>query len=67
MLDTYGWALVTRGKVHEGIQMLLKATSMEKDNPEMRYHLAKALQLRPDVREYAEQDEELAPLVDFAG
>jgi putative PEP-CTERM system TPR-repeat lipoprotein len=43
VLDTYGWALVSSGKVHEGIQMLLKATSMDKNNPEMRYHLAQAL------------------------
>jgi predicted Zn-dependent protease len=43
VLDTYGWALVTRGKAHEGIQMLLRATSIEKDNLEIRYHLAQAL------------------------
>lgn len=29
-------------------------------------HLAKALELRPDVREYAEKDEDLAPLLDSA-
>ncbi|MCC7487790.1 MAG: PEP-CTERM system TPR-repeat protein PrsT [Burkholderiales bacterium] len=43
VLDTYGWALVNRGKLHEGIQMLLKAVSLETSNPEIRYHLAKAL------------------------
>jgi putative PEP-CTERM system TPR-repeat lipoprotein len=43
VLDTYGWLLVNRGKLHEGLQMLLKAVVADDKNPEIRFHLAKAL------------------------
>jgi putative PEP-CTERM system TPR-repeat lipoprotein len=43
VLDTYGWLLVTRGKLHEGIQMLLRAVAADGKSPEIRFHLAKAL------------------------
>jgi putative PEP-CTERM system TPR-repeat lipoprotein len=43
VLDTYGWVLVNQGKVYEGIQLLLKAVALDEKNPEIRFHLAKAL------------------------
>ena len=43
VVDTFGWILVSRGRVNEGIQMLLKAVSLDANNPEIRYHLAQAL------------------------
>jgi putative PEP-CTERM system TPR-repeat lipoprotein len=41
--DTFGWILVGRGRLHEGIQVLLKAVTLDGKNPEIRYHLGKAL------------------------
>jgi len=43
VVDTFGWILVSRGRLNEGIQMLLKAVSLDGNNPEIRYHLAQAL------------------------
>ena len=48
VLDTYGWVLVSQGKLHEGIQILLQAVALDSKNPEMRYHLAKGLALAGD-------------------
>jgi putative PEP-CTERM system TPR-repeat lipoprotein len=41
--DTLGWLLVSRGKVHEGLQLMLKAASLDPTNSEIRFRLAQAL------------------------
>jgi len=43
VLDTYGWVLVNRGRLQEGIPLLLKAVAQSEKNPELRYRLARAL------------------------
>jgi putative PEP-CTERM system TPR-repeat lipoprotein len=41
--DTLGWILVNTGKVEEGLHYLRSAHSRESQNPEIRYHIAVAL------------------------
>ena len=41
--DTLGWALIGQHKIHEGLQILFKAVSLDPGNPEIRFHLAQAL------------------------
>ena len=43
VVDTYGWELVRRGRLNEGVQLLLKAVSLDGKNLEIRFHLASAL------------------------
>ncbi len=43
LADTAGWILVSQGKLLEGLPVLTKALSLDKDNPEIRYHLVQAL------------------------
>jgi putative PEP-CTERM system TPR-repeat lipoprotein len=40
--DTLGWVLLQRGDTNKGLEMLQKASSIAKSNPEIRYHLAVA-------------------------
>ena len=41
--DTLGWALVGQGKLHDGLQMMFKAVSLDPRNAAIRYRLAQAL------------------------
>ena len=41
--ENLGWALVERGKLTRGVELLRKAAGQAPDNPEIRYHLAAAL------------------------
>jgi putative PEP-CTERM system TPR-repeat lipoprotein len=41
--DTLGWILVQQGNVVEGLPALLKAVSLDENDPEIRYHLVHAL------------------------
>ena len=43
LADTLGVALMAEGKIAEAVQVLLKASSMNRDHPEIRFHLAQAL------------------------
>ena len=43
VVDTLGWILVKKGALPDGIAMLRKATELDGDRPEIRYHLAVAL------------------------
>ena len=43
VVDTYGWELVRRGRLNEGVQLLLKAVSLDGKNLEIRFHLGSAL------------------------
>ena len=52
ILDTYGWVLVKSGQTEKGIRQLRSALSLT-DHPEIRYHLAFALEM------IAENDEAL--------
>ena len=45
IMDTYGWVLVKTGQVEKGIAQLSRALALI-DNPEIRYHLAYALEKR---------------------
>lgn len=40
--DTYGWILVEKGDVQQGIDVLQKASSLEPDNGEIKAHLEQA-------------------------
>lgn len=44
VLDTYGWLLVKQGKYNEGLGMLRNAHLRAPDVPEIRYHMAVALE-----------------------
>jgi Flp pilus assembly protein TadD len=41
--DTFGWALVSQGKLYEGVQIMFKAVSLAPENTEVRMHLIQAL------------------------
>lgn len=41
--DTFGWILLQQGETTKGTEIIQKASSMAKNNPEIRYHLAVAL------------------------
>lgn len=41
--DTLGWLLIKRHQISYGTEVLQQAVSRDPDNPEIRYHLAKAL------------------------
>jgi putative PEP-CTERM system TPR-repeat lipoprotein len=41
--DTYGWILVSQGKVNEALPILQKAAAGPKAHPDIRYHYAAAL------------------------
>jgi putative PEP-CTERM system TPR-repeat lipoprotein len=41
--DSFGWVLVERGKISEGVEVLQKAATKAPDNGNIRYHLAAAL------------------------
>jgi putative PEP-CTERM system TPR-repeat lipoprotein len=41
--DSFGWVLVERGKVDEGLEVLRKAATKSPANGDVRYHLAAAL------------------------
>ena len=43
VIDTYGWVLVEKGKVAEGVRALTKAVKLAPGNPDVRYHHAAAL------------------------
>jgi len=43
IVDTYGWMLVNKGRVDEGVRLLSRASDLAPDNAEIRYHLAVAL------------------------
>jgi len=43
VIDTYGWILVRSGKASRGLELLRKASAMAPQEPEIRYHLAVAL------------------------
>lgn len=44
VLDTYGWLLVRQGRTEEGLGMLRNAHLRAPDVPEIRYHMAVALE-----------------------
>jgi putative PEP-CTERM system TPR-repeat lipoprotein len=41
--DSFGWVLVERGKISEGVEVLQTAATKAPDNGDVRYHLAAAL------------------------
>lgn len=49
-VDTLGWILVQQGNHSEGVPNLLKAVTLDANNPEIRYHLVEALMKIGDTR-----------------
>ncbi|MBP7609605.1 MAG: tetratricopeptide repeat protein, partial [Steroidobacteraceae bacterium] len=43
VIDTYGWVLVEKGKLAEGLQALTRAVKLAPGSPDVRYHHAAAL------------------------
>jgi Tfp pilus assembly protein PilF len=43
VMDTLGWILVKNGKLEEGIELLRRALSARRDDPDISYHLASGL------------------------
>lgn len=65
--DTYGWILVQRSKVEQGLEILERAVSGAPDNRDIRFHYAVALaksgaarQAREQLRRLLEADGEFA-------
>lgn len=50
-VDTLGWILLEQGSLNESVAALLKAVSLDGDNPEIRYHLIQALLKAGDDRQ----------------
>ena len=48
--DTYGWILIEKGKVADGLAVLARAAAKAPDNPDIRYHHAAALARSGDSR-----------------
>ncbi|MEH6357660.1 MAG: XrtA/PEP-CTERM system TPR-repeat protein PrsT [Pseudomonadales bacterium] len=43
VIDTYGWIMLHQGDKSKALKLIQKATSLSPANPDIRYHLAKAL------------------------
>jgi len=43
VIDTYGWIMLHQGSSAKALELIRKATSLSPANPDIRYHLAKAL------------------------
>ena len=50
VIDTYGWVLVEKGKLPEGLRALTKAVKLAPGNPDVRYHHAAAVARSGDDR-----------------
>jgi len=71
VIDTYGWIMLHQGSKSKALKLIRKATSLSPTNPDIRYHLAKALtdngdkvQAKKEVtrllRDYENYEEEAA-------
>ncbi len=43
VIDTYGWILLTRERIDEGLEQLQRAMELNPEDPDIRYHVATAL------------------------
>ncbi|EGG99385.1 hypothetical protein imdm_1171 [gamma proteobacterium IMCC2047] len=65
VIDTYGWIMLHMGDQDEALQLLRKAASKSPSNPDIRYHLAKALAMNGDKAQAKKEVDRL--LRDYAG
>jgi Tfp pilus assembly protein PilF len=72
--DTYGWIMLHKGDKSKALELIRKAISSNPTNPDIRYHLAKALDVNGDkaqakkvvdrlLRDYSGFEEEAAAKV----
>lgn len=67
VIDTYGWILVEKGKVPEGLEALAVAIKQAPDNPDIRFHYAVALERSGEIRRAMDAlDTALGAGTDFA-
>jgi len=71
VIDTYGWIMLHHGDKAKALELIRKAISSSPANPDIRYHLAKALDVNGDkaqakkevnrlLRDYSGFEEEMA-------
>lgn len=65
VIDTYGWIMLHTGDKSEALQLIRKAATKSPANPDIRYHLAKALAMNGEPARAKKEVDQL--LRDYAG
>ena len=65
VMDTYGWIMLHQGNKKDALEVLHSAVSLKPENPDIRYHLSKALLENGDREQASKELEHL--LRDYSG